>query len=105
MDLHGLAEDYTVALGRPVRCVEVPLEVWREDELIERGLPDHVYAHFLTMAKLHAAGRYDRLTNSVELILGRPATSLKTTLGKERNLFKPVRLTPDAPSSSPAITL
>jgi len=104
-DLYGLAEDYAAALERPVRYLEVPLEVWRDDELRKRGLPDHVYAHFLTMAKLHAAGRYDRFTNSVEAILGRPATSLKTTLGKERSLFKPVRLTSDAPGSSSPTTL
>jgi hypothetical protein len=39
-------------LDGPVRCVEVPLDVWRDDELRKQGLPDHVYAHILTMAKL-----------------------------------------------------
>ena len=29
------------------------------------------------MAKLHAVGRYDRLTHEVESILGRPATSVR----------------------------
>ena len=52
-DLYGLAEEYAAALGRPVQYEEVPLEVWRDDEPGKRGLPDHVYAHFLTMAKLH----------------------------------------------------
>ena len=61
-DLYGLAEEYAAALGRSVRYVEVPLDVWRDDELRKRGLPDHVYSHFLTMAKLHAADRYNRLT-------------------------------------------
>jgi hypothetical protein len=37
------------------------------------GLPDHVHQHILTMAKLHAADRYNRLTGSVETFsIGRP---------------------------------
>jgi NAD(P)H dehydrogenase (quinone) len=87
-DLYTLEEEYAAALGRPVRYVEVPLEVWRDDELRKRGLPDHVYEHILTMAKLHAADRYNRLTDSVETILHRPATSLRTTLEQERSTFK-----------------
>jgi NAD(P)H dehydrogenase (quinone) len=89
IDLYGLAEEYTAALGRPVRYVEVPLDVWRDDELRKRGLPDHVYSHFLTVAKLHAADRYNRLTDTVETILHRPATSLETTLERERSTFRP----------------
>ena len=88
-DLYGLAEEYAAALGRSVRYVEVPLDVWRDDELRKRGLPDHVYSHFLTMAELHASDRYNRLMDSVETILHRPATSLKTTLERERSTFKP----------------
>jgi NAD(P)H dehydrogenase (quinone) len=88
IDLYALAEEYAAALERPVRYVEVPLEVWRDDELRKRGLPDHVYQHILTMAKLHAADRYNRLTDSVETILHRPATSLRTTLERERSTFK-----------------
>jgi NAD(P)H dehydrogenase (quinone) len=99
-DLYGLAEDYAAPLGRAVRYVEVPLDIWSDDGLRKRALPDHVYAHFLTVAKLHAAGRHDRFTNSVEEILGRPATSLKTTLEKERDRFKAVRPPSDAASSS-----
>lgn len=88
IDMDALAEEYAAALGRPVRYVDVPLEVWRDGELRKRGLPDHVYEHILTMAKLHAADRYNRLTDSVETILHRPATSLRTTLERERSRFK-----------------
>ena len=87
-DLYDLTEEYAGALGRAVRYVEVPLDVWRDDELRERGLPDHIYSHFLTMAKLHAADRYNRLTDSVETILHRPAASLEATLERERSTFK-----------------
>ena len=40
------------------------------------------------MAKLHAAGRYDRLTRSVDAVLGRPATPLRKTLTDERASFE-----------------
>ena len=73
-DVHGIAAEYTEALGRPVTYVDVPLERWH-DELRKFGLPEHLLGHMLTMAKLHAEGRYDRLTHDVEAILGRPATS------------------------------
>jgi NAD(P)H dehydrogenase (quinone) len=87
-DLYGLAEEYAAGLGRPVRYEEVPLDVWRDTELQKCGLPDHVYAHILTMAKLHAADRYNRRTDAVETILHRPATNLKTTLDRERSTFR-----------------
>jgi uncharacterized protein YbjT (DUF2867 family) len=76
-NLQGVAAEYADALGRPVRYVDVPFEEWRDQELRPRGLPEHVNEHLLTMAKLHAAGRYDRLTHDVEAILGRPATSVR----------------------------
>ena len=74
-DLNELANEYAASLGRPVQYVDVPFDAWW-DELRQRHLPDHVYQHFLTMAKLHAAGRYDRFTDTVEAVLGHPATGL-----------------------------
>src|SRR6202162_4247698 len=65
-DMHGLAAEYAAALGRPVPYVDVPLERWRAEELRKFGLPEHPLGHLLTMAKLHAEGRYDRLTHDVE---------------------------------------
>src|SRR5262249_32591121 len=61
--------EYSEALGRPVVYVCVPLVQWRDQELRPRGLPEQVYDHLLTMAKRHAANRYDRLTHDVEAIL------------------------------------
>ena len=49
----------------------MPFEQWRDQELRPRGLPEYVYGHFLTMAKMHAANRYDRRTHDVEAILGK----------------------------------
>ena len=60
----------------------------RDRELRARGLPECVDAHMLTMAKLHAANRYDRLTHDVEAITGRPATSIRDYVARNRQLFK-----------------
>jgi NAD(P)H dehydrogenase (quinone) len=45
-------------------------------------LPEHVFQHILTMARLHAANRYDRITHDVEAITGRPATSIRDFVTK-----------------------
>jgi uncharacterized protein YbjT (DUF2867 family) len=89
-NLQGVAAEYADALGRPVRYVDVPFEEWRDQELRPRGLPEHVNEHLLTMAKLHAAGRYDRLTYDVEAILGRPATSVRDFVARNAASFATV---------------
>jgi NAD(P)H dehydrogenase (quinone) len=52
-------------------------------------LPDYVVEHLLTMAKLHAANRYDRLTHDVEAITGRPATSVRDFVAQHAESFAP----------------
>jgi uncharacterized protein YbjT (DUF2867 family) len=91
-DMRGLAAEYSEALGRPVTYVDVPLEQWRDQELRPRGLPEHVSEHFLTMAKMHAANRYDRLTRDVEAVLGRPATSARDFVARHAASFAPQRI-------------
>jgi len=86
-DMHAVAAEYSDALGRPVTYVDVPLEQWREQELRRRDLPEHLFEHLLTMASLHAAGRYDRLTHDVESVIGRPATSIRDYVAQHADLF------------------
>jgi hypothetical protein len=62
---------------------------WRDAELRSRNLPDHVFEHLLTMARLHAANRYDRLTHDVEAITGRPATSARDFVARHAESFAP----------------
>jgi hypothetical protein len=69
--------------------VEVPFELWCDREFRPRGLPEYVAEHLLTMAKLHAANRYDRLTHDVEAITGRPATSVRDVVARNADLFAP----------------
>jgi len=50
-------------------------------------LPDHVFEHLLTMARLHADNCYDRLTRDVETITGRPATSVRAFVANHPEVF------------------
>jgi NAD(P)H dehydrogenase (quinone) len=87
-DMHAIAAQYSDALGRTITYVDVPLEQWRDQELRRRNLPDHVFEHLLTMARLHAANRYDRLTHEIQAIIGRPATSCRDFVARNAELFK-----------------
>lgn len=87
-DLHAVAAEYSAALGRTITYVDIPLDEWRDRVLSRLNLPEHVFAHLLTMAKLHAASRYDRLTHDVERILGRPATSVRAFVERNAARFK-----------------
>jgi len=88
-DMHAMASEYSAALGRTITYVDVTLEQWRDQELRSRNLPDHVFEHLLTMARLHAANRYDRLTHNVEAITGRHATSCRDFVARNAELFRP----------------
>jgi NAD(P)H dehydrogenase (quinone) len=94
--MQGLAAEYSKALGRTITYVDVPLEQWRDQELRGRNLPDHVFEHLLTMARLHAANRYDRLTHDVATITGRPATSVRDFVARHAGLW--AATTPDGAS-------
>lgn len=87
-DLNAIAAEYAAALGRPVKYVDVPLDEWRDNELHRLNLPDHVNHHILTMARLHAANRYDRLTHDVEAITGHPATGVRDFVLQHAETFK-----------------
>jgi len=86
-DMHAMAAEYSAALGRTVTYIDTPFEQWRDQELRPHNLPDHVFAHVLTMARLHAANRYDRLTHDVEAITGRPATGVRDFVARHAQLF------------------
>jgi NAD(P)H dehydrogenase (quinone) len=87
LGIQELATEYSEALGRAITYVDVPLEEW-QTELRRRGLPEHLYEHLLTMAHLHAAGRYDRLTHDVEAITGRAATSARDFAASHADTFR-----------------
>jgi len=86
-DMTGVASEYSSALGRKITYVDVPLEQWRDTDLRNLKLPAHVFEHLLTMARLHAANRYDRSTHDVAALTGRPPTSIREFVARRTELF------------------
>ena len=73
-NMHFYAQEYSDALGRTITFQDIPVEQWREG-LLERGLPAYLVSHLVTMADLHRAGRYDRMSEDVFKLTGqRPLT-------------------------------
>ena len=85
-DMHGVAREFSDALNREITYADVPPEDW-ERELKKAGLPEHLALHVLTMAELHRAGRYDRLTDGVERVTGQPATSVREFVSHHADQF------------------
>jgi NAD(P)H dehydrogenase (quinone) len=86
-DMQAVAAEYSSALGRPIRYVDISFESWQELALRPRGLPQHLAHHLSTMARLHAANAYDRLTHDIETITGRPATSVRDFVAAHAKMF------------------
>ncbi|AXI77258.1 NmrA family NAD(P)-binding protein [Peterkaempfera bronchialis] len=88
-DLTAMAAEFSAALGRPVSYVSPPYEQWVDRELRALSLPDHVFDHLATMARLHAQNRYDRVTRDVEAVTGHPASSVRQFVADNPGLFPP----------------
>src|SRR5262249_53130593 len=86
-DMDAVAAEYSSALGRTIRYVDVPFSWWEDRVLRPHRLPEHVAHHLSTMVRLHAQGSYDRLTHDVETITGRPATSVRDFVARHADLF------------------
>jgi uncharacterized protein YbjT (DUF2867 family) len=86
-DMNGVAEEYARALNRPVSYVAVPWETWAEQVLARAKLGAHVDEHLATVARLHRENRYDRVTDTVEEITGRPAASVEEFVARRSDLF------------------
>ena len=75
-NMNEVAREYSDALNREITYSDIPPEDW-ERELKRAGLPEHLTRHLMTMAELNRAGRYDRMTDGVERVTGRPAMSIR----------------------------
>jgi NAD(P)H dehydrogenase (quinone) len=75
-DMHGVAREYSDALGREITYADIPPDSW-ERELRKLGLPEHLTRHLLTMAELNRADRYDRMADGVQRVTGRPPMSVR----------------------------
>ena len=74
-DLDHYARAFSEALGRTIRYRDVPLAAWT-DKLRELGAPSHLVGHLSVMADLHAQGRYDRMTDDLFQLTGKPPISV-----------------------------
>jgi NAD(P)H dehydrogenase (quinone) len=75
-DMDGIAGEYSEALNREVTYADIPSEEW-ERGLKNAGLPEHLTHHLVTMAELNRAGRYDRMTDGVQRVTGRPPMGIR----------------------------
>ena len=69
-DLDQHAAAFSKALGRKISYRDLPVSAWTE-KLRELGIPAHLLGHLATMAELHAAGRYDRMTDDFTRLTGK----------------------------------
>jgi uncharacterized protein YbjT (DUF2867 family) len=74
--MHFFAQEYSKALGRTITFQDIAVESWRAG-LLERGLPVHLVNHLATMADLHRAGRYDRMSDDVFTLTGQAPLSVQ----------------------------
>src|SRR6476619_6539887 len=87
-NMHFFAREYSKALARTITYQDIPVEPWR-DGLLERGLPVHLVNHLATMADLHRAGRYDRMSDDVRTLTGQGPQSLQEFVRKNAETFSP----------------
>ena len=85
-NMHFYAQEYSKALGRTITFQDIPVEPWR-DGLLERGLPVHLVNHLATMADLHRAGRYDRMSDDVLTLTGQGPLSVQEFVRKNAATF------------------
>jgi uncharacterized protein YbjT (DUF2867 family) len=85
-NMHFFAQEYSKALGRTITYKDIPVEVWRTG-LLERGLPVHLVNHLATMADLHRAGRYDRMSDDVLMLTGQKPMSVQEFVRKNAATF------------------
>jgi uncharacterized protein YbjT (DUF2867 family) len=80
------AQEYSKALGRTITFEDIPVEPWR-DGLLQRGLPAHLVSHVATMADLHRAGRYDRISDDVLRLTRQAPVSMQEFVRKNAAAF------------------
>jgi uncharacterized protein YbjT (DUF2867 family) len=85
-DMRFHAREYSRALGRTITFEDIPVERWR-DELLARGLPAHLVNHLTTMADLHRAGRYDRMSGDVLALTGRAPLGVEECIRRNAARF------------------
>ena len=86
--LADIAAEYSAALGRSITYAPAPLDDWLSGLRRSAQLEPHALHHIETMARLHAAGRYDRATDTVERLTGTPPKTVTEFVAENRDLFE-----------------
>jgi uncharacterized protein YbjT (DUF2867 family) len=84
-NMYFYAQEYSKALGRTITYQDI--RSGRGDALLERRWPVHVVNHLAAMADLHRAGRFDRLTDDVLRLTGRPPVSVQEFVKNNAAVF------------------
>jgi uncharacterized protein YbjT (DUF2867 family) len=85
-NMHFYAQEYSKALGRTITFHDIPVGPWGEG-LLQRGLPAHLVSHLATMADLHRAGRFDRMSDAVLTLTGKGPLSMQEFARKNVSAF------------------
>jgi len=88
--MNSLAKEYEEALNQPIKYVDIPFEEWRDKYLKNLQLDTQTYQHLNTMAQLHAKNRYDRITQDVEKVTGKPSMTVREYVASHMELFEKV---------------
>jgi len=80
------AKEYSKALGRTITFQDIPIEPWRRS-LLDRGLPVHLVNHLVTIADLHRAGRYDRMSDDVRTLTGQEPLTVQEIVRSNSAIF------------------
>jgi hypothetical protein len=83
-NMHFYAQEYSKALGRTITYEDIPVESWRDGPARARLPVLHLVNHLATMADLHRAGRYDRMSDDVLTLTGQGRRVCRSSPGKMR---------------------
>jgi uncharacterized protein YbjT (DUF2867 family) len=87
LDINGLAEQYSRALGRTITAKDIPDDDWLRQYVRNSGLSELVQQHLAIMVSLHRENRYDRSTDDVEQVTGQPAQTVEQYVASHPELF------------------
>ncbi|KAG0623357.1 hypothetical protein M758_3G168100 [Ceratodon purpureus] len=89
LDGDAMAAQYSKALGREVKYVDVPMEEWMQTDLAEQHLSDHLHNHFTILAAKTVRGENDRKSDDVELVTGVKALTVEEWVRQNIHFFAP----------------
>jgi len=87
-DMNAIATEYSKALNREIKYVDVSEDEWEQTDLKQYNLPSHLNNHLVTMSNLHHENRYDRLSKDVENITGKVPMTVESWVRNNIQMFQ-----------------